>query len=226
MKVIILAGGKATRMPNSAKDKPKLLVEVSGKPIIEHRLEWLKKYGLEDIRFSLGHFSEKIIGYLKGRYEYVIEKEPLGTGGAIKFACQDLKDDFIVINGDEITNIDLAEFIRFHQEHHFANSLVGLHLDDARGWGLIKNKGMQVLSFEEKPSLKQPGLINAGTYILSPKSFQPIKKKSFSVEYDVFPHLVKDSQLAVFIHQGKWFGINTEEDIKGANNFIKNLKQS
>ena len=217
MKVIILAGGRANRLPNSAKNIPKPLVRIAGQPILEHQLAWLKEHGLTDIRFSLGHFNQKIIDYLKGRCEYVIEKEPLGTGGAIKLACQDLKEEFMVLNGDNLTDADLTGFLKFHQKHSLANSLVGWRCPDARNWGLLKNRGIRILEFKEKPKRKCSGLINAGIYLLSPEIFKPIKEKSFSIEYGVFPDLAKQKQLAVFAHQGLWLGINTEEDVKLAN---------
>jgi NDP-sugar pyrophosphorylase family protein len=221
MKVIILAGGRATRLPISAKNIPKPLVKIGSKPILEHQLDWLKKHNLEDIRFSLGHLSEKIVRHLKGQYEHIIEPEPLGTGGAIKLASRDLKENFMVLNGDNLTDIDLAGFMRFHKKHSLANSIVGWHCQDARGWGLIKNKGMTILEFKEKPRRKCQGLVNTGAYILSPKIFKPIKVKSFSIEYALFPDLAKQKQLAVFTHQGKWLGINTEEDVKKANEIWK-----
>lgn len=218
MKVIILAGGRATRLPTSTKNIPKALVKIADQPILEHQLNWLKKHGLKDIRFSLGYLSEKIIEHLKGRHEYVIEPEPLGTGGAIKFASADLKEDFLALNGDNLTtDIDLTRFLQFHKKHPLANSLVGWHCPDARDWGLIKNRGIKILEFKEKPKRKCSGLINAGVYLLSPKIFKPVKAKSFSIEYELFPNLVKQRQLAVFTHRGKWMGINTEKDVKKAN---------
>ncbi len=217
MKVVILAGGRATRLPISAKDIPKPLVKIANQTILEHQLAWLSQHGLKDVRFSLGHLSEKIVAHLKKRCEYVIEPKPLGTGGAIRFASRDLKEDFMVLNGDNLTNVDLTGFIKFHQRHDLENSLVGWHCSDARGWGLIKNRGFKILEFREKPKRKCAGLINAGIYILSPKIFKPVKAKSFSIEYELFPDLVKQRRIAVFTHQGKWLGINTEEDVKKAN---------
>jgi len=217
MKVIILAGGQATRLPVSAKNIPKPLIKIRGQTILEHRLEWLKKHGLEDIRFSLGYLSEKMIKYLKGRYEYIVESEPLGTGGAVKLASQDLTKDFMVMNGDELADIDLTKFIQFHKEHSFANSIVGRHHPDIRGWGFIKNQGIEVHRYQEKLNIKRSGLINTGVYIFSPKTFKSIKAKKFSTEYDISPKLAEQRQYAVFIHQGRWLGINTEEDVKVAN---------
>jgi len=217
MKVIILAGGQATRLPVSAKNIPKTLVKVAGQPILEHKLTWLKEHGLEDIRFSLGYLSEKIIEYLNGRYEYVVEKEPLGTGGAFKLACHDLKEDFIATNSDELTDINLTKFIKFHKEHSFANSIVGRQYPDIRGWGFIKNQGIEVQEYQEKPDIKRSGLINTGVYIFPPETFKSIKAKKFSTEYDISPKLAEQKQYAVFIHQGQWLGINTEKDVKIAN---------
>ncbi|MBI4359754.1 MAG: NTP transferase domain-containing protein, partial [Candidatus Jacksonbacteria bacterium] len=102
MKVIILAGGRGTRLQESAKDIPKALVKIDGKPILQHQIDLFLKHGFSDIRFALGYKSNQIIAYLNGRYEYVVETEPLGTGGALKFASSDLREPFIAVNGDII----------------------------------------------------------------------------------------------------------------------------
>lgn len=217
MKIIILAGGKSTRLPQSTKNIPKALIKIAGKPILQYQIDLLKKHKLNDIRFSLGDKADQIIKYLKGKYEYIIEPKPLGTGGAIRFASKDLKEEFMVLNGDNLMDINLTKFVQFHKKHSLINSMIGWFCKDARNWGLIKNKGIKILEFKEKPKKKCQGLINAGVYILSPEIFDSIKAKNFSVEYDIFPNLVKQEQLAVFAHQGKWMGINTEKDIKIAN---------
>lgn len=115
MKIIILAGGKATRLPKSAKNIPKPLVKIGKKTILQHQIDLLEKHGLTDIRFSLGYMADAIIKYLNGKYEYVVEPKPLGTGGAIKFASKDLKEDFMVLNGDILSDINLSEFIKSHK---------------------------------------------------------------------------------------------------------------
>ena len=85
----------------------KLLVKVAGKPILQHQIDLLAKHDLNDIRFSLGYKAEQIIDYLNGKYEYIKETRPLGTGGAIKFASKDLDEDFMVLNGDILSNVSL-----------------------------------------------------------------------------------------------------------------------
>ena len=88
MKVIILAGGKATRLPKQHQDKPKILLEIGGQTILEHQINLFERHGFPDIRLSLGDKASAVIDFLDndlgGRYEYVLEPEPLDTGGAIK----------------------------------------------------------------------------------------------------------------------------------------------
>ncbi len=216
MKIIILAGGKATRLPESARNIPKLLVKIAGKTILQHQVDLLKKHGLNNIRFSLGYEADKIIKYLNGKYEYIIEPKPLGTGGAIKFASKDLKEDFMVLNGDVLSNIDFSKFVESHKNSPQQNNLVVWLCKDARPYGLVELKNSNVSKFLEKPKEKCSGYINAGFYILSPNIFKNIKKTSFSIENDVFPNLAKNNELAAYIHKGYWTDIGTEERLEEA----------
>ena len=223
MKIIILAGGKGTRLPRSAKNIPKPLVKIAGKTILQHQVDILKKHGLADIRFSLGYEANQIIDYLKNKYEYIIESEPLGTGGAIKFASKDLKQEFMVLNGDILSNIDFSEFIKFHKDVPQTNSLMVWRCPDARDYGLLDLAGKKATKFLEKPEHPTTGYINAGFYILSPNIFKNIKKVSFSIERDIFPKLAKKGQLAAYIHKGYWTDLGTEKRLKEARNKFKRM---
>lgn len=245
MKVIILAGGKGTRLPHSAKDKPKCLVEVNGKSILQHQLDFLAMHGLTDIRLSLGFRAEQVIKYLKQQnlfidpvrsksplatadplladrtsngVDYVIEDKPLGTGGAIKFASHGLKDDFMVLNGDIFANADLKGFIRHHKElkrqKKILGSILAVHMPDARDFGLIKHNNGLIAEFLEKPGKKQPGHINAGVYILNKQALHNVSRETFSIEHDVFPYLAKQGLLGVYLAEGYWTDLGTEERLK------------
>ena len=133
MKVIILAGGK-TNLPGKLKNTPKSLIKVKGKPLIEYQLDLLKKYRFNDICLSLCYKAEEILKYLKTKdpkadisknkgkvagINYVFRPKPLGTGGAIRLAVKELKinKDFLVINGDVLTNINLIDYVNFYKKN-------------------------------------------------------------------------------------------------------------
>jgi len=131
MKVIILAGGK-TNLPGKFKNIPKSLIEIKGKPVLEYQLDLLKKYKFSDIRLSLFYKAEDILKYLKKKdpkgsisgkkgkiagVEYVVGSKPLGTGGAIRNVARDVKKDFLVVNGDVLTNINLSDFVNFYKKN-------------------------------------------------------------------------------------------------------------
>jgi NDP-sugar pyrophosphorylase family protein len=130
MKVIILAGGK-TNLPGKLKNIPKSLIPINGKPLIEYQLDLLKKYKFNDICLSLSFGADKILEYLKTKdpqadiskkqgkvadVEYIIESKSLGTGGAIKLTAQKIKKDFMVMNGDVLTNINLNDYVNFYKK--------------------------------------------------------------------------------------------------------------
>ncbi len=233
-KVIILAGGKGTRLPDSARDIPKALVPVEGKPMIDHVIEMLENHGFSDIRFSLGFRADAVVDHLgrprgeraslahevgrAGGYEYVVEKEPLGTGGALKFASRDLTGPFIALNGDVITDINVKEFLDGYERlPHIPHSVAVYETDDARDYGLVKLEGDHILRFQEKPKERRSGFINAGFYILHPEALHRHPQNAFSVEYDIFPSLARNRKLGYFIHRGRWTDAGTEERLRLAN---------
>lgn len=213
MKVIILAGGRATRLPNSAKDIPKALVEIAGKPIIQYQIDLLEKHGASDIRFALGVRANQIIDYLNGKYEYVIEQEPLGTGGAIKFASQDLNEPFMILNGDVICDVNFQTLVDTYQK--YANTIVVAYHTNNTDYGLIKvDSEGKIISFTEKPRYPQNGYVNVGIYILQPEVVARHPIDGFSIEYDIFPQLALQNQLMSFEHKGFWIDVGTEERLQ------------
>lgn len=212
MKVIILAGGRGTRLPNSAKDIPKALVPIKGKAMLNHLFDGLFKHGLNDIRLSLGFRADQIVAHLKnGGYkniEYVIEKEPLGTGGAIKFAAADLLDDYMVLNGDIMQSIDFTALLQNHEPGKAC--VVAAWREDARDFGLLDIKDGKITAFHEKPQAPQSGYINAGCYILNQKHFNSVVEKAFMIEKEIFPQLAESGELRAFLHNGFWQDAGTE----------------
>lgn len=226
MKAIILAGGKATRLPESAKNIPKALVDVGGKAILQHQIEQLQTHGFFDIRLALGYRAEQIIRYLKTSpsssmnrtlsVDYVIEPEALDTGGAIQFASRDLREPFLVLNGDILSDIHFSNFSKRFEERPEENFMAVYYTRDARSYGIIKKSRGRIIQFLEKPAEPIPGHINAGFYILSPNIFRDDKEKRFSIERDIFPQLALQGKLGYYIHRGFWTDAGTEERLREA----------
>lgn len=210
MHAIILAGGFGTRLARISGDKPKLLMEVGGKPILEHQVEFLLKHGIQNIRLSLHHKADQIISFCENRWpgkmDFRVESKPLGTGGAIKFASRGIQDDFLVLNGDLLSDIDLKKFIKYR-----ANAICCYYSEDARDFGLLKIKKGKVREFLEKPKDKISGFVNGGIYFLSPKIFSDVTQNEFMIEKEVFPKLAEKGKLNAYIHNGFWIDVGTEE---------------
>lgn len=214
-----MAGGKAARLPESAKEKPKALVEVWGKPVLQHQVEHLLRHGLKNIRLSLGWRADQIIDFVKNRYpfiEYAVEKEPRGTGGAIKFALGGHDKSFIIMNGDILADCNMLNFMK--QSANNANTMVVTQVKDAGDYGLVGLKDNLVAEFKEKPQINTPGLINASIHYLDPIAIKKFPKDIFSMEIDYFPELIKKRTLNYYVHEGFWIDMGTEERLRNLNN--------
>jgi len=186
--------------------------------MIDYQIELLERHGFDDLRFSLGFRADEIIQYLNGRYEHVIEEELLGTGGALKFASQDLEEPFMALNGDVISDMDFKGFLdHYNKLEEIPHMIAVYEAEDARDFGLLKLEGERVLKFHEKPSEERAGFINAGFYILHPDALRAHPEKRFSIEHDIFPFLARDGKLGYFLHRGYWTDAGTEERLRLAN---------
>jgi len=215
--IIILAGGKGTRMPDGEKDKPKVMVDIAGKPLLEHQIEIAMAQGFTNIRLSLGYMADYIIDWLKEKnYKigYVVENEPLGTGGAIKLAAKGHDKPFIAINGDDIADVNYRALAR-HSGRGKYSVITGLELEGVSAFGLLEfDKDKRIVAFKEKqPDINQ-GVINIGHYYLLPEIFENTPE-AFSIEHDLFPKLAQDGKLVLMEHKGNyWFGCGTPETLK------------
>lgn len=222
MKAVILAGGFGTRLAHISGGKPKPLMEVAGKPILERQINFLLSHGVDDIRLSLHHKADQIIEFCErkwpGRFEYIVEPTPLGTGGGIRFASKNLEDPFLVVNGDILSDINVAEFISA-----VPNAIVGAYQKDARAYGLLDIQDGKIAAFREKPIEECGGYINAGFYLLHPEVFSRVTSESFMIEKDIFPQLAQAGKLNVFTHEGYWIDCGTEERLKQAHEDHKNV---
>jgi len=212
-KVVILAGGKGTRLRPLTYEVPKALLPIHGKTLTEHLFDLFKKYEIKDILISVGYLKEKIMEYIADGVRfgvdvgYIEEDKPLGTAGPVKLARHKLNDTFIVTNGDELKDIDLEEMYKLHKENNALVTIALTTVDDPSEYGVARLAGSKILEFVENPKIgKSPSyLINSGLYIVEPEVINMIPDGKAMFEKDVFPKLAEKGKLFGYPFSGQWF---------------------
>ena len=213
----ILVGGKGTRLRPITDKTPKPMIEVKGKPILEYVIELLGKYEIKNTVMALGYKGEQIKEYFGDgekygtNIEYVTEKEPLGTGGPLRLAKKLLVEEFLMFNGDNLTNINLNDMYSFHKKNNAYATIALCSVKEPENFGVIEMEGNQIKKFVEKPSNPKSNLINSGAYILKPEVIDMIPKGFSLIEKDVFPKLSEQGKLYGYVYNGQWFPTDTME---------------
>jgi mannose-1-phosphate guanylyltransferase len=219
MQALILAGGEGTRLRPLTATIPKPVVPLAGRPFISHMLEWLRGHGVDDVILSCGFMAggvRAVLGDGSGlglRLRYLEEPEPLGTGGALKFAEELLDERFLMLNGDVLTDIDVTAQLEQHDRTGARATLALIGVDDPSAYGLVRrNDDLSVRQFLEKPSAEEidTNLINAGCYVLEREVLDamPPAGSKVSIEREVFPALVGHGLYGHEAH-GYWLDIGT-----------------
>lgn len=219
MQALILAGGKGTRLRPLTVYTPKPIVPVLNRPFLLYQIEILTRAGIKDIILSLSYQPDKIETLLGDGSEYginlryVTEPTPFGTAGAYKYAAASIRETTIVLNGDILTDVDIAELFAFHNEKRSDATITLAPVDDPSAYGLVETeKDSKVLRFLEKPKPEElAGLrvntINAGIYILEPAILDLIpRNENSSFEYNIFPEVLKQGKrIYGFILDGNYW---------------------
>jgi len=228
---VILAGGFGTRLRPLTINIPKPMVPIANKPILYHIIKLLKKNGIKDLIIILYHQPELIKDYFKDgekfgvNIKYIISDEDLGTCGATALAKEYLKDDFLVISGDILTDFNLSEIINFHLKKKSIATITLTRVSNPLQYGIvITTEDGKIVRFLEKPSWGEvfSDTINTGIYILNPKIFNFIpEKKEFDFSKNLFPLLLK-KELPIFgyISSGYWKDIGNVKEYKIAHEDI------
>ena len=194
---IILAGGLGTRLKSVVDNVPKCMAEIAGKPFLHYIFDYLERYQYQHIILALGYKSEIILEWLKTQkrdfnISYVIEEEPLGTGGAIQLAFSKVEGNkAFVLNGDTYFNVDPDVLCTFHKDTNADISLALKAMKEFDRYGSVTvNAQGRIKHFEEKKYL-QEGLINGGTYLINKEIFENIPfMPKFSFEKDILENKV------------------------------------
>jgi mannose-1-phosphate guanylyltransferase / phosphomannomutase len=220
MKAVIMAGGEGTRLRPLTSNQPKPMMPIANRPMMEHVIELLKRYGFDEIVVTVAFQANAIRTYFGNGSEfgvhmvYATEETPLGTAGSVRNAMEELDEAFLVISGDVLSDMDLAAIVDFHQNRK-AMATIGLKaMENPLEFGIvITREDGSIERFLEKPSWGQvfSDTINTGVYVLEPSIFDYIDaEKSVDFSSDVFPRMLDDGMpMFGFVSDGYWEDVGT-----------------
>lgn len=220
MQALILAGGKGTRLRPLTIHTPKPIVPILNRPFLLYQIDLLKQAGIRDITLSLSYQPGKIEEILGDgeafdvSIHYTVETSPLGTAGAYRNANQHLTETAVVLNGDTLTSLDLADVIACHREKKAAATIVLVPVENPSVYGLVETEpDGRVRAFLEKPKADEirGNTINAGIYILEPHLLDLVPAdEPYSFEYQLFPKLLAQNEaFFAYVWYGYWLDIGT-----------------
>lgn len=213
---IILAGGFGTRLQSVVRDVPKPMAIVAGRPFLEYLLDYLKYFGVDDVVLSVGYLAEAVKTHFGEKYRgmkisYAVESEPLGTGGAIKFAFEYTRaENAFVLNGDSFFDVDLTMVETHFNRSQASGAIVLRNMEFPDRFGTVEVDGTSGLirSFREKQPGLQLGLINTGIYILNRQLFSTFNlNERFSIEEDLFKSQIGKLKIVGFVAEGYFIDI-------------------
>ena len=223
---VILAGGFGTRLRSAVPDLPKAMAPVAGKPFLEILLAHLEKKGIRHVILSVGYLAEIIESHFGDSFaslhiRYAYEDEPLGTGGALRFAMRQCREDVVLaLNGDTFLDVDLEQAGQ-DWRHHRAPILFGVQSDDTARYGSLLTDGRRVTGFLEK-GRKGPGIINAGSYLFPVTLFDGQNlPASFSLEQDFLAREISRRAFRLFPIDEPFIDIGVPEDYLLAQTYLK-----
>ncbi len=217
MKAIIMAGGEGSRLRPLTCGIPKPMAPIMNRPVMEHIILLLKQHGIRDIGVTLRVHPEQIRDYFGDgtafgvHLTYFLEETPLGTAGSVKNTGDFCKEDFLVISGDAMTDVNLGDFISFHKASGAEASLLLKHMDIPLEYGVVvTDEQGKIKRFLEKPGWSQvfSDTVNTGIYLLKPSVLSLAERMPCDFSGDIFPKLLeKGRPLYGYVADGYWCDI-------------------
>jgi D-glycero-alpha-D-manno-heptose 1-phosphate guanylyltransferase len=217
--VLVLAGGFGTRLQSVLNGLPKPMANINGKPFIYFLIKGYTNRGFNKFIFSLYFQADLLIEYLEVikkneftncEFEYIIEKSPLGTGGAIIYTVKELKikNEFIVVNGDTWVESGFEEILKIK-----GNCVVLIKASNSDRYGFVElASDNSIVSFKEKQLNQGSGYVNAGIYKFQSSIFEELEVKNTSLENNILPLLVNNKQLSALLLDSKFIDIGIPQD--------------
>lgn len=216
MKAVIMAGGKGTRIASVANDIPKPMIPIEGKPILEYEIDCLRQQKIKEIVLVVGHLGSIIEEYFGNgsRYgvniRYIREKMPLGTAGGLWYLKDEIKEDFLLLNGDIIFDVDFGRFAAYHRVHGGEATILTHPNHHPYDSGIIETDTDGVVVkwlHKEDERIYYKNRVNAGIHMLSPQIFNRLKTDLQKVDLD-------RDVLRVLIPEGKLVAYDSPEYVK------------
>lgn len=228
LKAIVMGGGQGSRLRPLTVNRPKPLVPVCNKPVMEYTLDLLRRHGIRNLWVTLHYLADEVMAYFgdgadRGLHiSYSLEDEPLGTAGSVKKIHQGLTDSFLVISGDALTDFDLTSAVEFHRQRGAEATIVLTRVKNPLEFGVvITDQEGRVERFLEKPSWGEvfSDTINTGIYILEPSILDLMDPDvAYDFSKDVFPKLLESGgAIYGYVAEGYWCDIGSLDQYQQAN---------
>lgn len=225
MKAIVLAGGYGRRVMPMSHYKPKPMLPVANRPVVDYAVGRLAAAGITDATFALAYKPDEIMDYVSGYIDlkprFVRELMPMGTAGSVKRALPEGGDEFVILSADTVCNADLKKLIATHRASGALVTMETVEVSDLGAFGAVTEADGLVTRIDEKdPFLKgRPGLANAGTYIIDRRAFDYVPSdRPFDFARELFPLLLeRGERIAAHKAEGYWKDVGSLSDYYDAN---------
>ena len=210
MKVLVLCGGEGVRLKPLTDDIPKPLVQIRGKPLLEHVVSHFRKNGYSDFVFAIGYKGDKIRDYFNGRRDIYTDYVDSGNAEIPKRILDSkdkLSEEFIALYGDTIADVDIKALLDFHKKHKGWATITTYPMQSPFGLVFYDSLG-RITEFKEKPVLDY--WMNIGFMVLNKKALDLIKKNDTLMSF--FDRLMEKRMLFEYKHRGKHITVNTEKE--------------
>lgn len=226
---LIMAGGRGERLKPLTDTTPKPLLKVGEKPIIEHNIDRLNTYGIDDVWISVGYLGQQLVDYFRDgsdkalRINYVWEESALGTAGALALVDGFIHDHILMMNSDLLTNIDFEDLYLFFEEQKADFAVACIPYLVNVPYAVMETQDKFVTGFKEKPTYTHYS--NAGIYLMKKEVIDFIPKNQVFNATDLMEKLIQEGKRVVaYPLVGYWLDIGKHEDFQKAQNDIKSIK--
>jgi NDP-sugar pyrophosphorylase family protein len=218
---VIIAGGVGSRLRPLTLETPKALIDINGKNLTEHVLDFLSKYDVRNVVLGVSYLADKVMDYFGNgskhgfNISYTKEVKPMGTAGPLILGPH-FKSTFLMINGDNLFDVDLERMYKLHKDNLAQATIALTYVDDPSRYGVVRMDHDKIVEFVEKPKREEAPshLISSGYYMLEPSVRGLVVGKDFAMmERHVFPKLTECGALYGYIGRGQWFDTGNFESL-------------